>query len=284
MIKHYFALTKPKIALLLLISTLAGMLAAGAGRIPIGDALLVLTGGYLCAGGAGAFNCYLDRDLDNLMNRTKRRPIPAGYITPRNALVFSILITILSVPILYAVSTLVAVLSMVAWLYYVLIYSIYLKRRTDQNVVIGGAAGAFPPLIGWAAITGGIDATAIAMFMIVFFWTPPHAYALMLIVKDDYTRANVPMLPSVRSEKETVRQILIYGVVLLVVTIIPGIFDLFGTLYLVVAVSLGSLFVLFAAILYRSMEISSASRLYKYSTYYLAFLFLGMVLDRAFLL
>jgi len=283
MLKHYFALTKPKIALLLLISTLAGMLAAGAGRIPILDALLVLSGGYLCAGGAGAFNCYLDRDLDTLMTRTKRRPIPAGHISPRNALIFSILITMLSVPILYMVSTLVMLLSMVAWLYYVLIYSIYLKSRTDQNVVIGGAAGAFPPVIGWAAITGGVDATAIAMFMIVFFWTPPHAYALMLIVKDDYKRVNIPMLPSVRSEKETVRQILVYGVVLLLVTVIPGLLNLFGILYLLVAIPLGCLFVILAANLYISMEISSASRLYRYSTYYLAFLFLGMVLDRALL-
>ena len=283
MVKHYFALTKPKIAVLLLISTLAGMLAAGAGRIPISDAILVLSGGYLCAGGAAALNCYLDRDLDMFMTRTKRRPIPAGHVSPRNALVFSILITILSVPILYMVSTLVALLSMVAWLYYVLIYSIYLKRRTDQNVVIGGAAGAFPPVIGWAAITGGVDATAITMFMIVFFWTPPHAYALMLIVKDDYKRVNIPMLPSVRSEKETVRQILVYGVVLLLVTVIPGLLNLFGILYLIVAIPLGCLFVILAANLYRSIKISDASRLYRYSTYYLAFLFLGMVLDRALL-
>ena len=170
---------------------------------------------------------------------------------------------------------------MAAWFYYVLVYSVYLKRRTHQNVVVGGAAGAFPPLIGWAAVTGGVDLSAVFLFLIVFFWTPPHAYALMLVVKEDYRRVSVPMLPVVLGDKGTGRHIFLYSVLLLVLTALPAALGLFGMVYLATAVLLGTLFVLFAAILYRTLERVWAIRLFRYSNLYLAALFLGLVLDRA---
>ena len=279
--RAYFALTKPRIALLLLISTAAGMLAAGGGTVAWEMAVALLAGGYLCAGGAAALNCYLDRDLDSVMLRTRNRPIPSGQLSPRSVLVFSAVISILSIPLLLAVSPLITVLSMAAWFYYILVYSMYLKRRTTQNIVIGGAAGAFPPLIGWTAVTGSVDMSAIFLFLIVFFWTPPHAYALMMVVKEDYKKVSVPMLPVVRGDRETVRQILVYGIALLVVTILPAALGLFGILYLAVALPLGAILVALAIKLYRSVELTWAARLFRYSTLYLALLFVGLVLDRA---
>ena len=208
---------------------------------------ILLVGGYLCSGGAAALNCYLDRELDMAMERTRRRPLPMGQVSPRNVLAFSIAISLLSIPLFLLISPLVAVLGAVAWLYYVLLYSVYLKRRTHQNVVVGGAAGAFPPMIGWVAVTGSIDLSAIFLFLIVFFWTPPHAYALL-----------VPL------------------------TALPAALGLFGALYLATAVLLGIPQVALSIKLYRSLERVWAMRLFKYSTVYLAALFLGLVLDRAF--
>ncbi len=278
----YFRLTKPRIALLLLISAAAGMLAAGGGSVAWSTAALLLLGGYLCSGGAGALNCYLDRELDVAMERTRRRPLPMGQVAPRNALAFSIAISLLSILLLLLISPLVAALSAVAWLYYVLLYSVYLKRRTHQNIVVGGAAGAFPPLIGWVAVSGSIDLSAVFLFLIVFFWTPPHAYALMLMFKEDYRKVNIPMLPLALGDKETGRQIFLYSVLLVALTALPAALGLFGALYLVTAVALGVPFVALSVKLYRSLELVWAARLFRYSTVYLAALFLGLVLDRAF--
>ncbi len=278
----YFRLTKPRIALLLLISTAAGMLAAGGGSVAWSTAALLMFGGYLCSGGAGALNCYLDRELDVAMERTRRRPLPMGQVAPRNALAFSIAISLLSILLLLLISPLVAALSAVAWLYYVLLYSVYLKRRTHQNIVVGGAAGAFPPLIGWVAVSGSIDLSAVFLFLIVFFWTPPHAYALMLMFKEDYRKVNIPMLPLALGDKETGRHILLYSVLLVALTALPAALGLFGALYLATAVALGVPFVALSAKLYRSLERVWAARLFRYSTVYLAALFLGLVLDRAF--
>ena len=278
----YFRLTKPRIALLLLISAAAGMLAAGGGSVAWSTAALLMFGGYLCSGGAGAMNCYLDRELDVAMERTRRRPLPMGQVAPRNALAFSIAISLLSILLLLLISPLVAALSAVAWLYYVLLYSVYLKRRTHQNIVVGGAAGAFPPLIGWVAVSGSIDLSAVFLFLIVFFWTPPHAYALMLMFKEDYRKVNIPMLPLALGDKETGRHILLYSVLLVALTALPAALGLFGALYLATAVALGVPFVALSAKLYRSLERVWAARLFRYSTVYLAALFLGLVLDRAF--
>ena len=282
-IKGYYQLTKPKIALLLLISTSAGMLAAGGGSISWKTGLAVLLGGYLCAGGAAAMNCYLDRELDLVMKRTRNRPLPAGKISPRGALVFSIAISLLSIPLFLIVNPIIMVIGIIAWVYYVLIYSIFLKRRTHQNIVIGGAAGAFPPMIGWTAISGSVDISAIFLFLIVFFWTPPHAYALMLALKEDYQMVNVPMLPVVQGDLETGRQIIIYSVVLFIVTVIPYTIGLFGPLYLATAIILGTIFMSLAVKLYYALERSWYMRLFRYSSFYLALLFLGLVLDRSFM-
>ena len=278
----YFRLTKPRIALLLLISTAAGMLAAGGGSVSWSVAALLLAGGYLCSGGAGAMNCYLDRELDQAMARTRSRPMPMGQVSPRSGLAFSIVISLLSVSRCCCSSAhLVALLSAAAWLYYVLAYSVYLKRRTHQNIVVGGAAGAFPPLIGWAAVSGGVDLSAVFLFLIVFFWTPPHAYALMLVLKDDYKKVNIPMLPVVLGERETGRHIFLYSALLLLLTALPAILGLFGLVYLFTAVLLGAVLVALAAKLYRTLERVWAIRLFRYSNLYLAALFVGLVLDRA---
>lgn len=282
--KAYFRLTKPKIALLLLISTAAGMLAAGGGSVSWGSAFALLAGGYLCAGGAGALNCYLDREMDLLMPRTKSRPLPAGQLSPRRGLAFSVGISLLSVPVLLMVGPLVTVLSIVAWVYYVLVYSVILKPRTSQNILLGGAAGAFPPLIGWVAVEGSIDLSAIFLFLIVFFWTPPHAYALMLVLKDQYRRVNIPMLPVVKGERETGRQILLYSLLLVAVTIAPVLLGLFGLIFLATALATGAVLIAMAIKLYSSLSISWSARLFRYSTLYLAVLFVGLVLDRTLVL
>ena len=281
MMRVYFRLTKPRIAILLLISTAGGMLAAGGGSVSWGTGIAVLVGGYLCAGGAAAMNCYLDRELDSAMYRTRNRPLPSGDVSPRNALVFSIAISLLSIPFFLMVSPLIVLLGGIAWAYYVLFYSIYLKRRTPQNIVVGGAAGAFPPLIGWAAVAGSIDFSAISLFLIVFFWTPPHAYALMLVLKEDYERARVPMLPVVRGDRETSRQIIIYGVALLAVTVMPAALGLFGLLYLATVIPLGVILLALAVKLYLTLERTWALRLFRYSSLYLALLFVGLVFDRS---
>jgi protoheme IX farnesyltransferase len=282
-IKVYFQLTKPRIALLLLISTAGGMLAAGGGSVSWGTGIAVLVGGYLCAGGAAAMNCYLDRELDLAMERTRNRPLPSGQVAPRNGLAFSIAISLLSVPLFLMVSPMILVLGIAAWTYYVLVYSVYLKRRTPQNIVIGGAAGAFPPLIGWTAVAGSIDLSAIFLFLTVFFWTPPHAYALMLVLKEDYRRARVPMLPVVKGDRETGRQIILYSVALLAVTVMPAALGLFGLLYLAAAIFLGVILLALAVKLYYSLERTWARRLFRYSSLYLALLFLVLVLDRSFM-
>ena len=244
-------------------------------------AAILLLGGYLCSGGAGALNCYLDRELDEAMERTRKRPLPLGQVAPRSVLGFSIAISLLSIPLFLLISPLVAVLGTVAWLYYVLLYSVYLKRRTHQNVVVGGAAGAFPPLIGWVAVSGSIDMSAIFLFLIVFFWTPPHAYALIMVFKEDYRKVSVPMLPVVLGDKETTRHIFLYSVLLVLLTVLPAVLGLFGALYLATAVLLGIPLVALSIVLYRSLERVWAMRVFKYSTVYLAALFLGLVLDRA---
>ena len=279
----FFWLTKPNIIALLLISTLAGMLAAAGGAVPWTTTLAVLGGGFLCAGGAGAMNSYLDRNRDVAMRRTSWRPIPSGRVSPRAAFVFSVAISLLSLPLFLTVNTLVAGLSAVAWAYYVFFYSGYLKTRTTQNIVIGGAAGAFPPLIGWVAVTGALDIPGVILFLIVFFWTPPHAWALAIVMKEEYRQVNVPMLPVVRGDAETSRQSLLYTILLVTLTVLPFALGYFGVIYLAGVLALGGLLLWLAVKLYRSPGRPAAMRLYRYSTIYLALLFLALALDRALL-
>jgi len=275
----YLELTKPKVQSLLLLTTIATMYIAG-DPSPLLVALTCL-GGYLSAGGAGAVNHWFDRDIDALMKRTATRPIPAGRVSPRAALAFGCALAGLSVlELSLAVDPLAAALSFSGFLGYVFVYTVWLKRRTPQNIVIGGAAGAVPPLVGWAAVRGSVAGTAVMLFFIVFFWTPPHFWALSLLMKDEYRKVGVPMLPVVRGEAETRRQILLYAVLLYAVTQLPFCAGEFGVTYLLASMLLGLGFIAGAARLYKRADRPSALRLYLYSLAYLALLFCAMVADK----
>jgi protoheme IX farnesyltransferase len=278
LLADYLELTKPKVQSLLLLTTIATMYVAG--NPSPGLVALTCLGGYLSAGGAGAVNHWFDRDIDKLMTRTASRPIPAGRVAPRAALIFGCLLAALSLlELSLLVNPLAAALSFSGFLGYVFIYTVWLKRRTPQNIVIGGAAGAVPPLVGWAAVTGSVSGTALFLFFIVFFWTPPHFWALSLLMKDEYKKVGVPMMPVVRGEAETRRQILLYSILLYAVTQLPFCAGGFGDIYLVASLTLGIGFVAGAVRLYRRADRASALRLYLYSLAYLALLFCAMVAD-----
>jgi heme o synthase len=277
-VADYLTLTKPKVQSLLLLTTVASMEIAGDPSVWLVVATCI--GGYLSAGGAGAVNHWFDRDIDAQMKRTANRPIPAGRVAPAAALWFGIALAALSFVWLSAtVNVLAASLAMGGFLGYVFVYTVWLKRRTPQNIVIGGAAGAVPPLVGWAAVTGGLDLTALYLFAIVFFWTPPHFWALSLLMKDDYARVGVPMLPVVRGEDETRRQILLYTVLLFVLSFLPACAGLFGPVYHVFAWLLNLVFIGLAVVLYRRADRRWALRMYLFSLAYLAALFAVMVVD-----
>jgi heme o synthase len=278
LVGDYIELTKPKVQSLLLLTTIATMYVAGDPSPLL--VFLTCVGGYLSAGGAGAVNHWFDRDIDAQMARTATRPIPSGRVAPRAALAFGCTLAALSlIELSLAVNPLAAALSFSGFLGYVFVYTVWLKRRTPQNIVIGGAAGAVPPLVGWAAVTGSVSFTAVILFSIVFFWTPPHFWALSLLMKDDYEKVGVPMLPVVRGEGETRRQILLYSVLLYAVTQLPFCAGGFGTIYLVASLTLGLGFIAGALRLYRRADRRSALQLYLFSLAYLALLFCSMVAD-----
>jgi protoheme IX farnesyltransferase len=279
--RDYLALTKPRIIALLLVTTVATMLVADPAGPPLAIMIWTMIGGYLAAGGAGAINHYLDRAVDARMARTKGRPLVSGRIEPRHGLIFGIALGALAfVQLTITVNLLSAALAMAGLLGYVFVYTLWLKPLTPQNIVIGGAAGAVPPLVGWAAATGGLSAEALYPFAIVFFWTPPHFWALSLLIKDDYARTGVPMLPVVRGESETRRQILIYAMVLFGVSVLPVIGGLFGAIYLAAALLLGGAFCALAMHLRSQPTRAAALRLYLYSLAYLALLFAAMAADK----
>jgi protoheme IX farnesyltransferase len=279
--RDYLALTKPRIIALLLVTTVATMLVADPAGPPIAIVIWTMLGGYLAAGGAGAINHYLDREVDARMARTRRRPLVSGRIEPLHGLLFGIALGVLAfAQLAITVNLLAAALAMAGLLGYVFVYTLWLKPLTPQNIVIGGAAGAVPPLVGWAAATGGLSADALYPFAIVFFWTPPHFWALSLLIKDDYARTGVPMLPVVRGESETRRQILIYALVLLAVSLLPVIGGLFGAIYLGAALPLGGSFCVLALRLRSHPTKRAALRLYLYSLVYLALLFAAMAADK----
>jgi heme o synthase len=274
----YLALTKPKVQSLLLLTTVTTMYVAGDPSLALVAATCV--GGYLSAGGAGAVNHWFDRDIDARMARTANRPVPSGRVAPNAALGFGIGLAVLSFAELsLLVNVLAACLALSGFLGYVFVYTVWLKRSTPQNIVIGGAAGAVPPLVGWAAVTGTIDPIAIYLFAIVFFWTPPHFWSLSLLMKDEYAKVGVPMLPVVRGERETRRQILLYSGLLYAVTQLPFCAGGFGGVYLGASMVLGALFIAGAVVLNRRADRRSALRLYLFSLAYLALLFASMVLD-----
>ena len=277
-VRDYLTLTKPKVQSLLLFTTVTTMYVAG--DPAIGLVLLTCLGGALSAGGAGAINHAIDRDIDRQMARTASRPVASGRISPAAAIAFGTLPGCASFALLaLAVNPLAAALSLSGLFGYVFVYTLWLKRRTPQNIVIGGAAGAVPPLVAWAAVTGSLSGTAFYLFAIVFFWTPPHFWALSLLMKDEYAKVGVPMLPVVRGERETRKQILLYSVLLYAVTQLPFCAGGFGVPYLAASVALGGVFIAGAVRLYRRADRRSALQLYLYSLLYLALLFAAMVVD-----
>ena len=279
-INNYITLMKPGILSLLLATTLAGMMIAAEGLPSFGLVVATLLGGLMAAGGANTLNCYIDRDIDAVMPRTRKRPTASGAIAPKSALTFGIALTVGSFFVLAIfVNGLAATLALVGNLYYVLIYSYYLKRRTPQNIVIGGAAGAMPPMVGWAAVTGSLSVTPVLLFAIIFYWTPPHSWALALLKQGEYGRATVPMLPVIAGERETRRQVMLYTVLMVCVSLMIVPFN-FGEIYLVAAVVLNAIFVALAWKLYRTGSKRAARQTFFYSLWYLALLFAAMVVDR----
>jgi heme o synthase len=273
-----FALTKPKVQSLLLLTTVTTMLVAGSPSVWLIVATCI--GGYLSAGGAGAVNHWYDRDIDAQMARTATRPVPSGRVAPATALWFGIALGVLAFAWLALTTNLLAAsLSFSGFLGYTLMYTVWLKRRTWQNIVWGGAAGAIPPLVGWAAVTGGLTGLPIYLFAIVFFWTPPHFWALSLLMKDEYARVGVPMLPVVRGEAETRRQIVLYSVLLYAISQLPFCAGGLGGIYLAGSLALGASFIALAVVLQRRADRRSALRLYLFSLLYLALLFCTMVAD-----
>jgi len=273
-------LTKPRIISLLLVTTAAPMYIAGSPSWL--TLLIVMVGGYLMAGGANAVNMYIDQDIDDRMARTRLRPIPGGRMTPRSVLAFGLLLAVAATWLLARfVNVLTAALALGGFYFYVFVYTRWLKRTTPQNIVIGGAAGAFPPLVGWAATTGTVDLTAIYLFLIVFYWTPPHFWALALLKQVDYGRAGVPMAPVVWGERETMDQMLWYTMLLIALTVLPVAYGAFGVIYLVSALALGGALLWGVIRMRRSKPWTGAAWwVYKYSLLYLALLFVAMVVDR----
>ena len=280
-LRDYVTLTKPRIISLLLVTTLAPMVLAAGGWPGGGLVFWTMLGGYLMAGGANAINMYVDRDIDSIMGRTRLRPIPSGRMTPRHGLLFGITLGVAAFAIFaIAVNLLAATFALAGLLYYVFVYTRWLKRTSPQNIVIGGAAGSFPPLVGWAAVTGSLSLTAVYLFLIVFFWTPPHFWALALVKQKDYGRVGVPMAPNVWGERETLRQMLLYTGILLPLTLIPATLGELGWVYGISAALLGLWFLAGVIRVARATDFTApAWALYRNSLLYIFLLFGAVMLD-----
>ena len=279
--RDYVTLTKPRIMSLLLLTGFCGMVAGARGLPSLGSTVGLVVGLGLACGGASALNHVLDRDIDRLMGkRTAARPVAAGRISAARAAAFGLTLSALSFVLLAAAANLLAAaLALAGGLFYVLVYTRWLKRSTPQNIVVGGAAGAMPPIVGWAAATGNLSLTALALFAIVFLWTPPHFWALALLIKRNYAAAKIPMLPVVRGDRETSRQILLYSAALVAATLVPVGLGLFGLVYLGAAASLGAVFLYLARQLHRNATPKRAAVLFHYSLLYLALLFGAIAVD-----
>ena len=279
-VRDYIALAKPRIIVLLLITALGGMFLAAGGVPDIQLMLLVLGAGALASGGANAINHYLDRDIDQRMARTRDRPVVAGRVQPWQALAYGIALNAIAFVLFSTLANILsALLTLSATLFYVLIYTKVLKRATPQNIVVGGAAGAIPPLVGWAAVTGHLGLPALYLFAIVFFWTPPHFWALSLLIKDDYARAGVPMLPVVAGVDETKRTILLYTVLMLALTSMFFVTGAVGWIYMASSLALSSAFIYYAWRLLQAPGIEGARAMYKYSLLYMGLLFVAIMID-----
>ena len=280
-LSSYINLMKPHVTVLLLGTTLAAMAIADRGFPSLGLVLATLLGGAMAAGSANSLNCYIDRDIDQIMGRTQRRSLPAGKVSARNALIFGLALGIGSFAVLTIfVNLLSAGLALGAILFYVIVYTMGLKRTSAQNIVIGGAAGAVPVLVGWAAVTNNVTLSAIWLFAIIFYWTPPHFWALSLLIQKDYEKANIPMLPVVMGEQETQKQILLYSFLLMGTTLVLFAMHAMGYIYLVGAVGLGGVLIYMAIRLVMDKTKKWARTLFWYSNCYLAAIFAVMVVDR----
>ncbi len=286
--RDYVTLTKPKVISLLLLTTVGAMFVAAGGWPGTVPLIGLLVGGYMSAGAAGVYNMVYDRDIDVRMKRTAGRPAVTGVVSTRDALIFAVALTFGSFAVIWAVSNLLAaLLSWAGIAFYVIIYTMWLKRSTWQNIVIGGAAGAIPPLVGWAAVTGELSLLAWLLFALIFMWTPVHFWALALMIQEDYAAVGVPMAPSVIGERATVLQIVMYAVLTAVLTVVPFALQEFSLAYLLAALALNVVLALRVASLWNLARTGAAIRkaqalpLYKYSMLYLALLFLSMALDRA---
>ncbi len=276
----YLALTKPAIVALLLLTTLCGIILGASGFPSISILVLTLLGGALTAGGAGALNQYIDRDIDRKMVRTRGRPVADERIPPREALILGFVLSIAGVTILAAgVNILSAILAVIGLLYYVVFYTIILKPSTPSNIVIGGAAGAIPPLVGWAAVTGSLTMPALFLFALIFFWTPPHFWALALLKRSDYQRADIPMLPVIRGGEQTRWQILLYSVQVVALTLLMPLVGLGGVLYIAVAIVLGIGLIHNARKLRQRGQNRTAWRMYRYSSFYLAGIMIALMAE-----
>ena len=280
--RDFLALTKPKIISLLLVTAAGGMFLAEQGVPSLTLLGLVWAGGALASGGANAVNHFLDRDIDRDMRRTQGRPVAGLRVAPRYALAFGVALNIAAFALLATqVNLLSAALTLCASLFYVFIYTLWLKRTTPNNIVIGGAAGAIPPMVGWAAVTGGLDLPAVYLFAIVFFWTPPHFWALSLLIQTDYERAGVPMLPVVSSRRQTALHIFLYSIALTGLTLMFGLLPQVGLIYVAAAAALGTPFIWLAGRLWRRDDRGRAKATYLYSLAYLALLFVAVMVDSA---
>ncbi len=280
-LSNYIDLMKPHVTVLLLGVTAAAMAIAKGALPPLSLVIPTLLGGAMAAGSANCLNCYIDRDIDQVMGRTQRRSLPAGRVEPRQALVFGFALGVGAFVVLAVfVNMLSALLACSAILFYIFVYTLWLKRSSAQNIVIGGAAGAVPVLVGWAAVTNSVGLAAIWLFAIIFYWTPPHFWALSLLIQKDYEKAKIPMLPLVMGEQETRKQIFLYSLLLLAVTLILFAMHVMGYFYLIMAVVLGGVLVYMALRLLREQTKRRARTLFWYSNCYLALIFAVMVLDR----
>jgi len=275
------ALTKPRIIELLLVTTVPTMIVAERGLPPLGLVVATVLGGTLAAGGANAINMYIDRDIDQVMNRTKRRPIATGVVSPRSALVFAVTIEVVAFGFMWAtVNLLSAVLAVAACLFYVFVYSLWLKRSSSYNIVIGGAAGAVPVLIGWSAVTNSLDWAPVVLFGVIFYWTPPHFWALAIRYRDDYARADVPMLPVVASFRTTARRIVLYTLFLVGLTVLFAPVAGMGDLYLAAALILGAVFTYYTVRLLHEGTSAQAMRVFSWSITYITLLFAAIAVDQ----
>lgn len=280
-LRDYFELTKPRIIVLLLITTAAAMVMAARGLPPLALTFWTLLGGTLAAGSAGALNCVFDADIDQIMRRTMARPIPQGRISPVHATIYAAILGVAAFAVLYLlVNPLAAWLSLAGNVFYVGIYTMWLKRTTPLNIVIGGAAGAVPPLVGWAAVTGHIGGPALGLFALIFLWTPPHFWSLALMTETDYDKARVPMMPNVAGEERTKREIIYYTILLVIASLLLYPLHVMGALYTAAAAVLGAIFLYDTIRTWKDAGTFWARRTFKFSLLYLALMCLVMVIDR----